>query len=341
MIDLSSIISQAETADVSALRKFLLDNPERPLVATGSGGAETVADFAALLYGARGGLSAAVTPYTLNSFSDTALRTAKLLLVSKGGHNNDIVFAAKRGLSVNPAATASFTLYAGERNTVRKLFAKAGSALSFDIPGLKAHDGFVSTETPLLYFALLCRAFDPGCDLGKYKAFPERPFRFERNDGTALAPEDLRALKHYIILHGSWGRPVAENLEGKLVESGIATTGVYDYRNVCHGRFIFISQHLEDTAVVLFVTPRERDIVDRTWKWLPASAKLIIFETEADAPEASLDLLIRASAFYAALCDATGTDYEKPRNPGRIDKRVPMWVPFQAALKKSGPLCLK
>ena len=115
---------------------------------------------------------------------------------------------------------------------------------------------------------------------------------------------------------------------------------MYDYRNVCHGRFIFISNHLEDTAVVLFVTPRERDIAQRTRKWLPASAKLIIFETEADAPEASLDLLIRVSAFYAALCDATGTDYEKPRNPGRIDKRVPMWVPFQAALKKAGPLKL-
>ena len=340
MINLNSIISQAEAADVSALRKFLFDNPERPLVATGSGGAETVADFAALLYGARGGMSTAVTPYTMNSYGDAALKTAKLLLVSKSGHNDDIAFAARRGLAVNPEATASFTLHTGEKNKVRKIFTNAGSALSFDIPGLEVHDGFVSTETPVMYFALLCRVFDPGCDLGKYKAFPKRPFRFERNDGSALAPEDLRTLKHYVILHGSWGRPVAENLEGKLVESGFSLAGVYDYRNFCHGRFIFISNHLEDSAVVLFVTPRERDIVERTRKWLPASTKLIIIETESDAPEASLDLLIRTSAYYAALCEATGTNYEKPKNPASIDKRVPMNVPFKTELRNAGPLKL-
>ena len=213
MNNLNSILSQAASADINPLRQFLFSDPARPLIATGSGGAETVADFAALLYGARGGVSAAVTPYTLHSYSDDALRTAKLLLVSKGGHNNDIVFAARRGLSVNPDATASFTLYGGDRNEVRKLFVKAGSSLSFDIPGLKVHDGFVSTGTPLMYFALLCRAFDPSCDLSRYAQLPKHPFRLARNDGAALTPEDFQDVRHFVILHGSWGRPVAENLE--------------------------------------------------------------------------------------------------------------------------------
>ena len=339
-INLKDILDQARAADISPLRQFLLDNPGKPLVATGSGGAETVADFAALLYGARGGLSAAVSPYTLNSYSDEALGTAKLLLVSKGGHNNDIVFAARRGLSVNPGSTASFTLYTGERNEVRKLFAKAGSPLSFDIPGLTVHDGFVSTGTPVMYYALLCRAFDPGCDLTRYARLPEKPFRLERNDGTSLTPEDFRDVRHYVVLHGSWGRPVASNLEGKLVESGLCTAGVFDYRSLCHGRFILLSNHLEDAAVVMLVSPRERDIAERTRGFLPASARLVIIETEADSPEASLDLLIRTSAFFFDLCGATGTDWKSPRNPGRIDKRVPMWVPFMAEMKRTGPLGL-
>ena len=169
---LPRIISQAMAADVTPLRTFLLSDPSRSLVATGSGGAETVADFAALLYGARGGVATAVSPYTLNSFSDEALKTSKLLLVSKGGHNNDIVFAARRGLAVNPQRTASFTLYQGERNEVRKLFAKAGSNLSFDVPGIGVHDGFVSTGTPVMYYALLCRAFNPSCDLSAYGTVP-------------------------------------------------------------------------------------------------------------------------------------------------------------------------
>ena len=279
-----------------------------------------------------------MTPYTLSSYSDDALKTSKLLLVSKGGHNNDIVFAAKRGLSVNPSGTASFTLSTGDRNEVRKAFLKAGSALSIDIPGLKVHDGFVSTGTPVMYFALLCRAFDPVCDLTKYYRLPEQTFRRERNDGTVLSPEDFRDVRHYVILHGSWGRPAAENLEGKLFESGLCPASVCDYRNYCHGRFIFTSNHLEDSAVVMLVSPRERDIAERTRKYLPASTRLVIIETEADAPEASLDLLIRSTEFFFSLCEATGTNWESPKNPGCIDKRVPMWVPFAAELKRNGPL---
>ena len=188
-LNLDALLKQAMEADVTALRQFLTTNPEQPLVAVGSGGAESVADFAALLYGARGGIATAVSPYTLNAYSDEALKTAKLLLVSKGGHNNDIVFAAKRGLAVNPEGTASFTLSTGDRNEVRKLFVKAGSALSFDIPGLSVHDAFISTQTPVMYFALLCRAFDPDVDLAKYRTAPNVPYRLERNDGTPLTPE--------------------------------------------------------------------------------------------------------------------------------------------------------
>lgn len=337
-IDYGSLLAQAAQADIAPLRSFLLSDPSRPLVATGSGGAASVADFAALLYGARGGVASVVTPYTMNSYSDEALKSSKLLLVSKGGHNNDIVFAAKRGLSVNPSGTASFTLYTGDRNEVRKAFLKAGSALSFDIPGLKVHDGFVSTGTPVTYFALLSRVFDPGCDLSKYGHRPENPFLLERNDGTALSPDDFRDVRHYVILHGSWGRPVAENLEGKLFESGLCPASVCDYRNYCHGRFIFTSNHLEDSAIVMLVSPRERDIAERTRKFLPASTRLVIIETAEDAPEASLDLLIRSSEFFFSLSEAIGTDWESPKNSGRIDKRVPMWIPFMAEMRRNGPL---
>lgn len=340
ILNLDALLKQAMEADVSALRRFLTTNPGQPLVATGSGGAESVADFAALLYGANGGLATAVSPYTLNAYSDEALKTAKLLLVSKGGHNNDIVFAAKRGLAVNPDGTASFTLYTGDRNGVRKLFVKAGSAQSFDIPGLSVHDAFISTQTPVMYFALLCRAFDPGVDLSKYRTAPAVPYRLERNDGTALSPADFKEVRTLVVLHGSWGRPVAANLEGKLFESGLCPSCVVDFRNYCHGRFIFTSAHLEDSAVVMFVSPREKDIAARTRKFLPASTKLVLIETEADAPEASLDLLIRSSAFFFDLCGVTGTNWVSPKNPGKIDKRQPMWVPFMAELKRNGPLRL-
>lgn len=88
---LQAVIDQTLAADLNPIKDFLFSNPSEPLIATGSGGAETAGEFAALLYGARGGVATSVSPYTLNSFSDAALKTAKVLLISKGGHNNDIV----------------------------------------------------------------------------------------------------------------------------------------------------------------------------------------------------------------------------------------------------------
>ena len=337
---LPGIIDQALVADIAPIRDYLFSNPAEPLIAAGSGGAETAAEFAALLYGARGGVATAVSPYTLNSYGDAALKTAKLLLVSKGGHNNDVIFATQRGLSVNPNKTAAFNLYGGDRNEARKHFLKAGSDKCFVVPMKDVHDGFVSTGTAIAYSALLTRIFQPDVDLGKYKTMPAVPFILTCNDGSPLTIEELRPVKNYIILHGSWGRPVANNLEGKMVESSLATASVFDFRNYCHGRFIFTSNHLDDSAVVMLVTPREKDIAARTRGFLPASTKLILIETEHDAPEAALDLLIRATEFFHSVCTACGVNPESPKNPGKIDKRVPMWVPFKAELKRMGPLGL-
>ena len=338
---LGSVIPRVGAEDVTALREFLFADPSRPLVSTGSGGCESAGDFLALLYGARGGVAVSVTPYTLNSFSDAALATSKVVLVSKGGHNNDIVAATRRALAVNPDGTACINFSAAERNKALQVFRKTGAGHPFIFPIRGTHDGFVSVGTALAYFALMTKVFQKDADLEKYISVPANPFTLCLNDGTTLRPEDFRGIKNYIFLHGSWGRPVAWNLEGKMVESGLAGAGVFDYRNYCHGRFIWTSNHLEDSAVVLFVSPRERDIAERTRKFLPAGTKLVLLETEHDAPEASLDLLVRATDFFYAICPACGVDPVSPANPGRIDKRVPMWVPFVSEMKKQGPVTLK
>ncbi len=324
------ILDQIAAADVAPLRSFLLNNPSQPLLATGSGGCESVSDFLALLYGARGGVANGVSPYTFNSFSNASLKTAKLLLFSKGGHNNDIVYASRRALEVNPDQTAGVFFHGGDRNEALKLFAKAGSYNGFVIPLQSTHDGFVSVGTSLAYFSLLVKIFQPQADLMKYKELPEKPF----------TGADTKDVKSYIILHGSWGRPVAKNLEGKMVESGLAVACVADLRSFTHGRFIYTSQHLEDSAIVMLVSPREKDIAKRTLGYLPESAKVVFIETEQDAPEAALDLLIKATEFFRQACRVAGVNPASPANPGKIDKRKPMWVPFMAEMKRNGPLGL-
>ena len=338
---LTPILEQIAEADITPVRNFLYENPGEPLVATGSGGAESAADLLALLYGARGGVATAVSPMTLNSFSDSALRTSKILLISKGGHNKDIIFATRRGLKANPEKTAGIFLYEGERNESRKILLKAKSKNSFSIPLSQTTDGFVATGTTFAYFALLARIFQPEVDILKYKDIPETPYTICLNDGTPLKIEDLNKVNSYLILHGSWGRPVASSLECKLVESGLSTASVFDFRSYCHGRFIYTSNHLDDSAIVMLISPREKKIARNIRKFLPKTAKLILIETEKDAPEASLDQLIRSTKFFHDACDLKGVNPKSPANPGRIDKRRPISIPFTQELKDIGPLTLR
>ncbi|MBQ6958756.1 MAG: hypothetical protein IJP77_09385 [Bacteroidales bacterium] len=43
---------------------------------------------------------------------------------------------------------------------------------------------------------------------------PETPVTMCRNDGTPLSAADFAGVKNYVVLHGSWGMPVAHNFEG-------------------------------------------------------------------------------------------------------------------------------
>ena len=325
--DIKTILDKASEFNLDGLRQFLTSDSERPLIAVGSGGMRGVADYAALLYGARNGLARAMTPLDMNSLSDETLSRVKILLLSKGGHNNDIEFAARRCLSVNPEKTACMCLYSGEKNKLRPLFAKAGASqrdFRFDCD---IHDGFVSSGSPLMYVALLARVFEPSLNT-------------ETMTSSMALPgiESLSGISHFTILHGSWGLPVAGLLEGKFVESGWASGQVSDLRNYCHGRFIFTSNHLDDSAVLMLLSPREKELSARIRKFLPEKTKVVTIETDYDSPSATLDLLVQSSLLFGALCEAADVNPDSPSNPGKIDKRVPISIPFVSELKKSGPL---
>lgn len=335
--DIKNILSQAEKHNTDALRSFLITNPGKPLIAVGSGGMVGVAQLVSLMYGAMSGLGRAMTPLEMNSLSDDTLSRVKVLLLSKGGHNSDIEFAAKRCLAVNPSDTACMCLRSGEKNKLRPLFEKAGASSHDFLFECKVHDGFVSEGTPLMYFALLAKAFGV---LDQVDA--ETPgISLITNGGKPLSVDDFKAVRHFSVLSAGWGSPVSGLLEGKCVESGLASAQLSDYRNYCHGRFIFTSNHLDDSAVVMLVTPREKALSERIRSFLPESTRLILVETLLDSPAASLQLLAGITLLFSDLCRSAGVNPDSPKNPGKIDKRVPIWVPFIAELKKIGPLAAR
>ena len=148
----------------------------------------------------------------------------------------------------------------------------------------------------------------------------------------------------YIALYSGWGEPSARDFECKMVEAGIASVQLCDFRNFCHGRFIFMSNHLEESVFVLFLTPREREFAqnlifngttfDKKDELFPQTTEIITLETEHDSPLATIDLVIKESVLVAEIGKVVGIDPYSPPNPYGIDKRVAIHEKYTDIMKQ-------
>ena len=328
----SEIIKWAKGQDVSGLKRFMEAEPSKPLVCIGSGGSFSTCKFISLMYSTGKGLGTALTPYSVYSISEDVLKNCKILLVSNSGHNKDISSIAKRCMQINPEWTANLTTADGGKNDLKKIIS-ARNSFNYE-SGIK--DGFISINSVTANYALVLKAFKGDFEIG-----------FNNSDDKGIF--DYRGINHYIVLYGGWGEPAAFDFESKIVESGIATCAVSDYRNFCHGRFIFASNHCghekkvnipNDCAVVMIMTPREAPFADKIRNILPDRCKKITIETFAKGAEASLELMLQASELAGYIASQNNINPMSPPNHGPIDKLKPIQLPFISDLKKSGPLTI-
>ena len=109
--------------------------------------------------------------------------------------------------------------------------------------------------------------------------------------------------------------------------------------NFCHGRFIFLSKHLGDSALLLFLTPQEqqfaKDLILESISWrdkkdiFPRNTPVIKIETEMTSPLASIDLLMKMYVLFDEIAKANDEEPCSPKNPCGIDKRFPRNTPFK------------
>lgn len=166
----------------------------------------------------------------------------------------------------------------------------------------------------------------------------------------------LKKINHFVVLYSDFGAPAAHDFESVLAETGVASAQVSDYRNYCHGRFLMMANHTKhstkshvlsdsDAAAVLFVTPRNKDLVQSIRDIaLPTSAPIVVIETKYNDARAALDLLIKSNVFLADLeekglginpCDPVNY------NAAEIDKRLPKNnVKFTQEVKRNGEMTI-
>ena len=331
--DTRRYLEQAEETDVSELRDFLMTEPERPMIATGQGGSLPPAEYAALLYSSHCSIGKAMSCYDTHSVSDTAMQNAKLLLISKGGGNLDVKAFKKRAESLN-----------------KKHFHMLSTGkLGFEFP-----DGFISIPNVMTNFALLYKAFTGDAAIVSKLALSQKPednftYRTVSSPDSESAPA-LSEISHFHVCYGSFGKPVAYNIESDMAEAGLVACMPTDYRNLCHGRFLSISNFVKseehpqnDVALILLVTPREEEVCKNLLKYMPPQTPIVVIRTDLTSPLTSLDLLYKANRFIADLGEKhLGVNPNDPKNYGKIQKEAPIHhVAFKEDFKRFAPLCLE
>ena len=339
----------AEGQDIEELHDFFMDNPQMPMYAFASGGSYSSVDYAALLYETYKGMAKALTPLSMSSVSDDALKSAKILILTSDGQGLDENYVTQRA-KINPENTCAVVKIEDENNSVVKTLRRKAGARWFVYDWLTLHgEPFIATIDTVCKFGLFYKALTNDgnisskltVDLSADKCFSYAP----KVEGDIPS---LGNIRNFIVLYNGWSRPVAMDFESKMVESGIASVQLCDYRNFCHGRFIFLSKHLEDSALVLFLTPREQkfvnDLIFKRISWrnetidvFPLNTPILKIETELNSPLASIDLLIKMSVCFNEIAKANEDEPCDPKNPGKIDKRFPKHTSF-TNLKKMGPL---
>ena len=330
--DTRRYLEQAEKTDVSKLRDFLMTEPERPLIVTGQGGSLPPAEYAALLYGAHCSIGKAMSCYDTHSVSDTAMQNAKLLLVSKSGGNLDVKAFKKRAQSVNK----------------QHFHMLSTGKLGFEFP-----DGFISIPNVITNFALLYKAFTGDADIVSKLTLSQKPeenytYRTVSSPDSESAPA-LSEIRHFHVCYGSFGKPVAYNIESDMAEAGLVACMPTDYRNLCHGRFLSISNFVKseehpqnDVALILLITPREEEVCKNLLKYMPPQTPIVVIRTDLTSPLASLDLLYKANRFIADLGEKhLGVNPNDPKNYGKIQKEAPIHhAEFKEDFERFGALCL-
>lgn len=326
----------AEKQDVEKLRKFLLESANVPLYCFSSGGSSATNDYLALLYETHKGMAKSLTPLAMTNISDEALKSAKIVITSGGGHGVDEEYTVNRAASINPQGVCGITSSNDGQNIVINTLKKVtDNWFFFNTPKL---DGFIGTVSISGMFGVIYKTFTNDGDFVSKLNFDLTPTRCysyaPRVQGDIPSFKDI---KNYIALYNGWSRPIAQDFESKMVECGIASVQMCDYRNYCHGRFIFLSRHLEESALVLFITPREKEYVRRlilegkTFRGntdvFPENTPIIMIKTELDNPLATIDLMIKMQVCFNDIAKANALsendDPLNPDNPNGIDKRFP------------------
>lgn len=275
---------------------------DSPLMCVGSGGSLSAAALAANLHRSQGGISCVLTPLEYLDFASRN-RDHSVLLLSAGGSNKDIKAACRFALEAEPRHLGVIVAsLASELAGMAARFPRS-SVSEIELPTGK--DGFLATNSLVAMMVVLSRLFGDTNELNRVP-----PPEFDQPFPTPLLDRE-----HFTVVAAGAATIPATDLESKLVEAGLRSVQLADFRNFAHGRHHWLAKKRTSSSVIALQTPEFEQLSRRTLSLLPSDVPQLSLRTTLQGAPAAIDLLFKVFALVKAVGENTGIDPGRPGVP--------------------------
>ena len=290
-----------------------------PLLAVGSGGSFTTADFAASLHREiTGNMSSALTPMEAVA-TGVDFRSTAVLLTTAGGRNPDVLGAFKKIVAHDPRKFV--VLCTSLRTPLARLAAEFQFVdfVEVELPSRK--DGFLATNSLLGSTILLARGYAEAVSISMPLPTNLQGFLNDSHDGIGFEDYARRCRPLWkrdtlIVLYGPATRSAAIDLESKFTEAALGNVQIADYRNFAHGRHHWLAKRSKDSAILAFLTPDDQKTGSATLDLIPKVIPQLRVPISFRGILANLAALVHGLHIVGSAGQAHGIDPGKPGVPG-------------------------
>jgi fructoselysine-6-P-deglycase FrlB-like protein len=309
-----------------AFRRFLgqepLDiTPNDKVHIVGSGGSFSASVFFQLLLNDYVGASAfAMAPYDFLEFGKP---NSKIVLVSYGGNNPDIISAYNRTIDIG--AQRIYAITASQTSKLSRLVRSQKHGSVYCVTDGNKDRGFVSTIGMLSTMAAMCSLLEPSLgDPSLPVFFGEPSLRDFFASAKAEAEQKLDAMsakfsdlghRHIVALGSGWAWPALVDFESKITEGGVSTIEISETKNYTHGRYINAYRNKGSRLFVLLSTSHDTALADFLESRFSKDFPTVVLHTSESGLKASVELTVKQLYLTNAIAKSRGIDIARPYFP--------------------------
>lgn len=324
---LSETYRWALSLDAKPLQEHLISVANCPLVAIGSGGSYSTAILMADLHRRQTGeVGMSDTPLMAASYLKQ-LKGSAVVLVSGAGRNPDILGVARRAVQSEPESLIA--LCASKASPLARIVGNyaRGFCFEFNVPAGK--DGFLATNSLLALGLAALKGY--GISDLLPKSIDPSSIAVEmcgKRKKLSAVEDDFFTHASVAVLYGPDGRAAAVDLESKLVEAGLVSAHLADYRNFAHGRHHWFAKHPE-SYVIAVASKDESELAGRTLSLLPRHVSSLLVTSTRSGPPAWVELQVAVFELVRRYGQTVGIDPGRPGVP-EFGRRIYHLSAFQA-----------